>query len=398
MPINFASRPRPRADDGDPWLQVSAELISRYTRSLGIVAELLPIGRSDAGSWNRDRYLSDLGELADSVIAQLLVHMRDHAAELTPDQTSQCFAAIVDLQQVRSSHQLALVEERLHVLHTAQRLISQIPDDIGVRALLERAASDVCELPGLSRSMVFLRDNVLLRPVATHFAGQADWAQECQEYSAGRPVDLGPDRPESEVIRRRTPAIVADAMNDPNAFRPIVHKIETQSYVVVPITAHGEVVATLHADAYYGERSVDEVDRDAVAAFAASLGHALERAEAIEQLRLQKQAAEQFVRSAGALLDGTAGLPSFDAAGGAAVPTHRPWGKPNEVTANLSRREHEVLQQLTKGATNTEIAKNLFIAEDTVKSHVKRLLRKLGASTRGQAVAIYVDSLSADRR
>jgi DNA-binding NarL/FixJ family response regulator len=51
---------------------------------------------------------------------------------------------------------------------------------------------------------------------------------------------------------------------------------------------------------------------------------------------------------------------------------------------------------MTKGATNREIATTIFLSEETVKSHVKRILQKFGVANRGQAVATYLESL--DRR
>lgn len=54
----------------------------------------------------------------------------------------------------------------------------------------------------------------------------------------------------------------------------------------------------------------------------------------------------------------------------------------------LSEREHQVLQQIARGASNKEIARTLEIAETTVKIHVQHILRKLGLSSRVQA-AVY---------
>lgn len=51
----------------------------------------------------------------------------------------------------------------------------------------------------------------------------------------------------------------------------------------------------------------------------------------------------------------------------------------------LSQREIEVLQLLTKGRSNKEIASGLCIAEDTVKSHLKALFAKLGVQDRTAA-------------
>ena len=56
----------------------------------------------------------------------------------------------------------------------------------------------------------------------------------------------------------------------------------------------------------------------------------------------------------------------------------------------LTAREIEVLQQIAVGNRNRDIADKLFIAEETVKVHIKHIMEKLGASDRTQAVAIGV--------
>ena len=52
----------------------------------------------------------------------------------------------------------------------------------------------------------------------------------------------------------------------------------------------------------------------------------------------------------------------------------------------LSEREREVFVLIGRGLTNAEIAQELFLSESTVKAHVGRVLAKLGAATRVQAV------------
>jgi DNA-binding NarL/FixJ family response regulator len=57
------------------------------------------------------------------------------------------------------------------------------------------------------------------------------------------------------------------------------------------------------------------------------------------------------------------------------------------VHEGLTRREGEVLEQLVKGLNNREIAAALYISEDTVKTHVRGVLRKLGVKDRAGAVS-----------
>lgn len=57
----------------------------------------------------------------------------------------------------------------------------------------------------------------------------------------------------------------------------------------------------------------------------------------------------------------------------------------------LSPREREILSHLAKGSSNKEIARNLDVAESTVKIHVQHILRKLNLSSRVQAAVHAIE-------
>ena len=165
----------------------------------------------------------------------------------------------------------------------------------------------------------------------------------------------------------------------------------------------GRVIGFLHADKGVQRPGdpdgVDEFDRDAVWAFAEGFGYAIERMRLLERLRTQAEDVRRLVAQTEAILGEhleaqveLAGAASADPLAHTAAALFP--AADSGAHGRLTPREREVLALVAEGATNGQIAARLVITEETAKSHVKRILRKLGASNRVEAAAIYLRSLA----
>jgi DNA-binding NarL/FixJ family response regulator len=116
----------------------------------------------------------------------------------------------------------------------------------------------------------------------------------------------------------------------------------------------------------------------------------------MDRLQAMRRAADEHLRAASALADDFT-LEVMDRAGPASGPVEglleqdaaRRTTTGQDGGQALTAREIDVLRALAAGKTNAQIALSLFVAEGTVKSHVKHILRKLGAANRTDAVAKF---------
>ncbi len=72
----------------------------------------------------------------------------------------------------------------------------------------------------------------------------------------------------------------------------------------------------------------------------------------------------------------------------AAPAAPRPRAERTGPMPSLTEREMQVLTGMSRGRSNSEIGRELYLSEDTVKTHARRLFRKLESADRAQAVAI----------
>ncbi len=198
---------------------------------------------------------------------------------------------------------------------------------------------------------------------------------------------------ETDMVRRRTAVLVDESLIGTRAFKPIVELSESPAYVAAPILVEGRTIGFMHADRVGQERLVDGDDRRYVQAFCGELAVVYQRAVWGERI------AERARRARIELERAKAALKQIDSAGAelSSAFDRSPSVAPDaddgirKDYAFLTPREWEVLDHVADGATNRIIAQRLSVSEDTVKTHMRSVLRKLRVTTRGAAVARYLE-------
>jgi LuxR family transcriptional regulator, regulator of acetate metabolism len=200
---------------------------------------------------------------------------------------------------------------------------------------------------------------------------------------------------ETDMVRRRTAVLVDETVVGGRAFKLIIEIAQSSAYVAAPILVEGRTIGFVHADRVGQRRPVDEDDRRYIQAFTGELAVLYQRMRWSERVTERGRRALGDLDRAAAALEligsGTAGLPTTRA--GSDLARSDAAGFDGEVRRDgfLTAREWEVLDHVADGATNRVIAQRLSLSEDTVKTHMRSVLRKLRVTTRGAAVARYIE-------
>jgi DNA-binding CsgD family transcriptional regulator/GAF domain-containing protein len=265
--------------------------------------------------------------------------------------------------------------------------------------LVAAAPRLVCEACGFSRSLISRVHGSRWKPDMV-WSDPAVVGREVREsferYVKETEIGLEHLLLETDLVRRRRPALVSHPLEDERTFKGIIVASSTDGYVVAPILPTGKVIGFLHADRLGQGRSVDAHDRENLWMFAEHFGLLFERLVLVGRLEQQRVRLKSALREAGRHVDEACSAEIELARGEPVVPSpqRRPGGSaPRQLAGLLTVRETEVLELVADGRSNGEIARVLVVSEATVKSHLARLLRKLQASTRAEAVARYLNRL-----
>ncbi len=278
---------------------------------------------------------------------------------------------IVEADYVRRSDALERVGDavrRLGEIGSPQGILDRAAEELGTSSSFDRVT--VGEVRG---------DRLVVRSVWND--SDRDGAVAALEELRREPIRLEYPVVEDEVARAQRTEIVETRVARSRGARRFIDVFGWDSYVVAPVVVQGVSVGLLHGDAFVSGRRLDSLDVEVASLYAEGLAGVFERAVLREMLQLH----HHELRSAVEWMSNRLGQLATDAGELNALRA----GFDASLADALTAREVEVLRLLARGQTNLEIARTLVVREGTIKYHVKNILRKLGATSRADAVSRY---------
>ncbi|WP_439031289.1 response regulator transcription factor [Gordonia terrae] len=191
---------------------------------------------------------------------------------------------------------------------------------------------------------------------------------------------------EADLVRYRRPYVLERGGYHRDAYRPLIDLSDPAAYAAAPIIANGRTVAILHVDR--DRRPITDNDLQLLLLATRICGSVITTAE---NRRLLRRDADTLQRLFDGVLNPTRPT-RVGAFGAATTDDGHTFRLADDPAPQLSDREQAVLRLLATGATNRQIAADMFISEGTVKSHVRHIFRKLGIDSRAQAAAFHRES------
>lgn len=350
-------------------------LLDRTADALTRAAELCPeLGAS--GRWTDS---PDLASTALAAAHRLLLARLTIADD--PGRLLATVALLTEIDDLRTSLRELEINRRATSVAAVQQALHRLRSADSVDRLVTLAPVELGRL-GYRRSLLSRLSGQTWSPRSAFAEDDPDLTEALVRIGRADPGRIGREVPETEVVRTRRSLLVRDAHNHPGVHRQLIDRAGTDDYVAAPLVVGNEVIGIVHADRHAVTGHVTDFDRELLEMFSEGLGCVLERAIMAERLdRYGDVVAEQnraFARITGDAYDldpPSDLLQDPTAAGG--------------LMTSLTPREAEVLRLIADGRSNQQVAELLFLSVGTVKTHVKHVLRKLGAASRGEAVARF---------
>jgi DNA-binding CsgD family transcriptional regulator len=301
-----------------------------------------------------------------------------------PERAAELCDVIAELNDLRNQLREHVIACRFEVLERIHEGLGRLRWVQTLAKLLPQAAEELARACDFDRAVVCAVRGSSWRPEAVWAAPVVHSGAEprADELRTDTWLPLGSGALKTELVMHRRAVLVSGGPGTP--------------YVAAPICADGRVVGFLRADCSERRRRLTTLDRDNIASFADGFGLVFERIALLDHLH------RQCARVAGAFDAAGRHLTSLDDSETALIRHVREpvngvrttiafRGTPRSpVDQLLTVRERQVIDLLVHGLSNRNIGLQLHITEETVKSHVRSILRKLHATTRADAVSRYL--------
>jgi DNA-binding CsgD family transcriptional regulator len=274
----------------------------------------------------------------------------------------------------RGPRELIAAQRRLHSAES-------IPE------LLRHGSEAAAQWCGFERALILSIEDDRLS--ASGLGAMADPGSDAlRRRMLASPVELRPGSAEAELIRLTEGGRTGSG----HAPSQLQAALGLEHYALGAVMPEDHVVAMLVLDRL--QPSVGTGDREAVQLFAQLVAMSVERL--FLRVRMRELSAElrHLTASANAVmkeaLESPVALPT-DYGAGPVFPTAYPAPQSStELRDLLTPRELQIAGHMVAGRSNREIAAELHLSPETVKGYVGRVLRKLGASNRVDAVSRYI--------
>lgn len=257
---------------------------------------------------------------------------------------------------------------------------------------LVRNAADAITRLGFDRAAVSSVHEGLWLPQWVSDPRDPSWGEQILEAARAEPRPLDGRLVESDLGTDRPVILVRGAQRHPRVHDRLARASLVESYVAVALIADGRVIGLLHADCHYQRREPDELARKLLGVFAQVLTQAILRSTTTDHLA---HIESELTRLSGSLPgrgpDTSHGISLRAHAHAAGDHIQRLRSASPASRYRLTKRQVEVLELVAEGHTNAVIGTRLYITQDTVKSHVKMLLRKFGAANRAELVSRWLN-------
>lgn len=358
----------------------NTEVIARVEGVLTAAAEHLKLPTLDMVPAALGRQLHDLSQLLEQRIA----------GAVDPDERSRSGALLITILKSRCELLDNDLARRVEPLSEARRALAELRG-LSPGAMIQAAPGVLSRQLGFTRTMISAVRGSWWLPRHLHIEDGADrHTRGFRAYVDSAQIPLGAAPLETELVRKRSGAFVPSPADDKRTFKEIVTITGSFGYIAAPITVHGRTIGLLHADRPepHGVVTMDHLDQ--LEAFAECLSVAFESAVLGEKAARQRIEIDNLHANFEGLLGGEVGPSQVPAS--AVQRGHRDARRCFPMPADrvsLTAREQEIMAHVAAGATNGQIARSLVISEGTVKSHLKRIAKKLNTPSRAAAVAVY---------